>query len=199
MRLYLKGADTAANDTAVSAVQATAVAVGAITIPTATVNTAETFLATTTLIGMKGGGVADVLMNGVLHIFGGTQPANADAAEGSSPILIVSEASGAFVSGAAANGLLFELTADVASAELEKLATQVWSGVGTAAAGSGGTVAGWWRFYANTVTTGISESAIRIDGNCSTTSGQMTMSSSTIKTGQTVTIDTFKITIPAGS
>ena len=198
MQLYLKGCTTAGNDTAVSAVSASAVAAGTLTIPTATVATAETFLATSTLIGLKGGAVADVLLNGTLHIFGsGQQPATADATETGIVLMKVTNASAAFVSGAGANGLLFEVTAS--DAKLEKLATQVWSGVGETAAGASGTVATWWRFYANTVVTGASTSAVRVDGNCSTTNGQMIMSSSTIKTGQTITVDTFKISIPAGS
>lgn len=197
MMLYCKGATTAANDAAVEGVQIVSVTAGTITLDTGVVNTAEVFAATTTLVGMKGGSVADVLMNGTLHIYSGSQPSNADAAETGTLLLKVTNASGAFVSGAGANGLLFAAAASDGS--IEKLAIQVWSGVGEAAAGASGTVAGWWRFYANTVTTGLSTTAIRIDGNCSTTSGQMVMSSSTIKTGQTVTIDSFKITIPAGS
>jgi hypothetical protein len=193
MRLFLKGADTADNDTAVSLVSPSAVVAGTMTIPTATVDTAETFLATTTLIGMKGGSYADVLMNGTLHLYSGSQPADADAAETGTKLMEITAASGAFVSGAGDNGLQFELTAS--DGELEKLATQVWSGVGLAAAGNG-TVAGWWRVYANTVVTGSSTSAIRIDGSCSMTSYQMRMSSTTIVSGATVTVDTFKIIQP---
>ena len=194
MQLFLKGCTTAGNDAAVSLVKPSAVVAGTMTIPTATVNTAETFLATTTLIGMKGGCWADVFMNGRLDIYSGAQPADADAAETGTLLMSITDASGAFVSGAGANGLQFEATAS--DGELEKLATQTWSGVGLAAAGAGGTVAGWWRLYGNTVVTGLSTSAIRMDGSCSMTSYQMRMSSTTIVYGATVTVDTFKLIQP---
>ena len=199
MQLYLVGATTAGNDTTVSAVCAVTVTAGAITLPAGAVTATEDFAATTTLIGIKGGSLADLFLNGRLDIYSGTQPSDADTAEAGTLLMTVTDASGAFVSAAPDNGLRFELEADCTLGEIEKLATQVWSGVGLAAAGSSGTVAGWWRLYANTVVTGASTSAIRIDGSCSGTSGQMIMSSTTIKTGQTVTVDTFKIAIPAGS
>lgn len=194
MRLFCKGATTAANDTAVSAARIVSVTAGTITLETGIVNTAETFAATCTLIGMKGGSWADVLMNGTLHLYSGSQPSDADAAETGTKLMEITAASGAFVSGAGDNGLQFELTAS--DGELEKLSSQVWSGVGLAAAGASGTTAGWWRFYANTVVTGSSTSAIRMDGSCSTTSYQMRMSSTTIVTGATVTVDTFKLIQP---
>lgn len=193
MQLFLKGSTTPANDTAVSLVKPSAVTPGVITIPTGTVNMAEAFLATTTLIGMKGGCWADVFLNGTLHLFSGNQPANADAAETGTKLIEITNASGAFVSGAGANGLQFKDAA--LDGNLEKLASQVWSGVGLAAAGMG-TVAGWWRLYGNTVVTGPSTSAIRMDGSCSMTLYQMRMSSTTIVSGATVTVDTFKIIQP---
>ena len=199
MVLYLVGATTAANNTAVSGKKIVSVVAGTITLDTGVVNTAEQFAAATTLIGVSGGCLSDLFRNGVIDIYSGAQPASADAAETGTKLMRITQGSGTFVAGAGANGLLFEDFADVASGELQKKSDQVWSGVGLAAAGSAGVTAGWWRMYDNSVTTGLSTTAVRMDGICSASSYQMRMSSTKIVEGATVTVDSFKVIIPAGS
>jgi len=191
MQLYLIGADTSANDTAVSAVAATAVVAGTLSIPTGTVNTAETFLATTTLIGVKGGSLADLMLNCVARVYSGSQPADADTAETRTLLLTITESSGAFVADAPGNGLRWALT-NVTDGEITKDLDQVWSGVGVAAG-----TAGYIRFYDNAMTTGASTTAVRFDANISSTSYPVKMTNTTVSVGATSTIDACKVSMPA--
>jgi len=58
--------------------------------------------------------------------------------------------------------------------------------------------AGWWRLYGNAVDPGTSSSTTlpRIDGSCSTVSGEMLMSSINLVKDITITVDQFNVTIP---
>lgn len=193
MILVLKGATTAANDTAVSGVMVTAVSATTLTFSTGTVNTAETFAAGTTLVGVMGSSFADIMANGVARGYTGSQPADADTGETGTLLIKFTASSGAFTAGVPTNGLLWATSAT--NGYVQKLATQVWSGVGIVA---GTNVCGYLRFYDNAETTGDSTSAIRFDCNVSTTSYPIKMPSTSIVYGATSTIDAAKIIIPAG-
>ena len=131
--------------------------------------------------------------NGVLAIFSGVQPADCDSAETGTLLCLITESSGVFVGGTATNGLNFD--APVAGV-LGKAAAEAWSGVGLAAAGTG-TVAGWFRFYANDYTLGASTEALRFDGAISTsTVAELQMSVTTIVEGAPVVINSFNFTPP---
>ena len=134
----------------------------------------------------------DSMASGILYIFSGSQPANADAIEtpGAVNLLKITLASGAFTSGVTTNGLLWD---DAVLNVISKDVTQVWSGVGIA----DGT-AGWFRFYANTVVQGASTSAVRFDGRVTVTGGggDLELSSTTIATGATTTITAAAFTMP---
>lgn len=130
--------------------------------------------------------------NGVLAIFTGLQPASADAAETGNLICLITVGSGAFVAGQPGNGLNFD--APVAGV-MSKAEAETWSGVGTALAGAGGSTAGWFRFYANDYTTGVSTTAKRFDGAISASStAELQMSVTTIVTGSPVVINSFNYT-----
>lgn len=191
MALYLKGCTTAGNDAAVSLVKPTAVVAGTMNLPTATVATAQTFLATTTLIGIRGGSLADLFLNGVARIYSGSQPSDADQGETGTHLLTITASSGAFVAGAMDNGLLWALT-NVTDGEVTKLLSQVWSGIGLAAG-----TAGYIRFYDNAYTTGASTTAKRFDANISSTSYPVKMSNTSVTVGATSTIDACKVILPA--
>ena len=133
-------------------------------------------------------GLSEAMDNGIIYIYSGPQPASADDAETGTLLAKITVASGAFVSGQAANGLSFGTPASGAVAK----AAEVWSGVGLAAG-----IAGWYRFYANTVVQGaVTTTGVRMDGAC--TSGQFAMSSTNIAVGATITVDTAVWTMPAG-
>jgi len=137
------------------------------------------------------GSVKAVMANSVIHVFSGTQPATADAAETGGLLMILTESGGAFVSESPTNGLNMDVSTD---GVLAKDATETWQGVGLAAA-STGTVAGWFRWYANTVVTGISTTGVRLDGAIgSSGSYEMQMSNTTIVEGGPSTVNTFTYT-----
>ena len=145
-----------------------------------------------TLVGLKGGSLKDIFKDGVMEIYTGTQPATADAAKSGTLLLRISRDSGAMVAGAVANGLEF----GVASAgAIAKDSTEVWSDVGLADG-----VAGWFRLYQNATDAGGADTAPflypRIDGAVATAGAEATMSSTTVTTGATSTVDSFVITFP---
>ena len=140
------------------------------------------------------GSFKSVMSYGVLYLFSGTQPTNADAAETSSAIILlkVTDNSGAFVSGVNTNGLLWD---DAVLNVISKVTSQVWAGAGIAVG-----AVGWFRFYANTIVTGASTSAVRFDGRISATGGggDIELSSTTIAVDATTTITTATFSIPLG-
>lgn len=131
----------------------------------------------------------DALVNGVIDIYSGAQPASADDAESGNKLLTITVGSGAFTPGTAANGINF---ADAVAGAIAKVAAEVWSGVAVATG-----TAGWFRFYANDKGTGASATAKRFDGSIATSGAQLNMSSTAITAGATTTIDSFTVTMPA--
>lgn len=130
------------------------------------------------------------LKNGCLWIYSGSQPADADAAATGTALLKITVSSGAFVHGSATNGLDFD---SPAAGVLTKAAAEVWSGIGLA----DGT-AGWFRFVGNpTDALGLSTTLPRIDGRVSTSGAEMTLSSLSVVTGATVTVDSFSMSFPS--
>lgn len=142
------------------------------------------------MMGATGGAsFAEALADGTMHIYSGAQPTTADDAETGTLLARITLASGAFTSGNTANGLEY---GDASGGSVGKKAGEVWSGLGL----TNGT-AGWFRFYANTVVTGASASAVRWDGACGTSGAQCNMGSTSITQDGTVTIDTVSVTLPA--
>ena len=185
--IYTKAPTTAGN--VFGPVTLLTVVAGTMTFVTGTVNTAEAFPAGGFVISFRGGSLADIFHDGILRIYSGTQPTNADTAYAGTLLCSVTAASGAFVAGAYDNGLEF---GTAASGAISKNA-EVWSGV---AAASG--TAGWFRLMANaTDASGASTSLQRIDGSIGTSGADLNTSSTTITSGQTYTIDTFTITLPS--
>ncbi len=130
----------------------------------------------------------DVFRNNVIRIYSGAAPADANAAETGVLLLKLTKSSGAVVAGAAANGNNFDA---IATGVLSKDAN-VWSGVGL----SDGT-AGYWRMYDNGEISGSSATSKRCQGLCGTSGTEFVMSSTSIVTGATITLDTFNVTQPA--
>ncbi|QLA17701.1 hypothetical protein [Desulfolutivibrio sulfoxidireducens] len=135
------------------------------------------------------GSFKEIMADGVVRIFPGTQPTSADDAEGATQLVQITLASGTFTAGAADNGLEF---GTASGGILAKSSGEVWSGVASVTG-----TAGWFRFYANDLTTGASTTQARFDGSISTSGAQLNMSSTAITAGATTTIDSFTITFPA--
>ena len=139
---------------------------------------------------VAGQSFADIFANGVLRIFGGTRPTDADSDESGNTLLLeITLDGGSFTPGSPTNGLNF--ADDAASGALEKSAAETWQGDGQADA-----TATWFRFYDNNLVTGASTSAVRFDGNVGTSS-DISMVNTSIQTGATTTIDSFTVTLPA--
>ena len=132
---------------------------------------------------------AEAMQDGTLHIYTGAQPTTANDPETGTLLVRLTLASGAFTSGVATNGLEF---GDATGGSVGKKAGEVWSGVAIASG-----TAGWFRFYANTVVTGSSTTAVRFDGACGTSGAQCNMGSTTVTLDGTVTVDTVNVTLPA--
>ena len=142
-----------------------------------------------TLADASGGSYVDLFRNCVIDIYSGTQPSDADSAETGTKLVSVTLSSGAFVADAAGNGLNFGA---VAAGVLAKETGETWSGVGL----DDGT-AGWFRIYDNAYVTGASSSEIRMDGAVATSGSQFNMSSTSVVTGATTTVDSMALTQPA--
>jgi hypothetical protein len=187
--LFLQGATTSANDTAITGVAITSVVAGTITIPTGSVNTAEAFAADTVLAAAEGGSLKDIFRDGVLRIYSGSQPADADTAVSGTLLLEISESAGTWAAGAFANGIEFGAAA---SGAISKNASETWQDTGLAAG-----TAGWFRLIANPTDAGAASTTLpRIDGTVGTSGADLNMSSTSIVSGSTYTIDTFTITLP---
>jgi len=187
--IKLIGCTTGANDTAFTGVRVNTVAAGTLTFDTGITDTAEDFIAGTVICAANGGSLKDIMRNGVLKIYSGSQPALGDTAYSGTLLCTITESSGAFTPGSEANGLEF---GDEASGYVEKCTDETWSG----AASATGT-AGWFRFYANATDAGaLSTTLPRIDGSIGTSGADLNMSSTAITSGATYTIDSFKLTLP---
>jgi hypothetical protein len=96
--------------------------------------------------------------------------------------------SGAFVADSAGNGLEF----DTPSNGTISKNTDEWSGLGLATG-----EAGYYRFYDNGYHSGASATAIRFDGTCAVSGGDLNMIDLTVTEDLTTTVDTFTVTLPA--
>lgn len=130
----------------------------------------------------------DIFANGILEIYSGSQPADADTTESGTKLLRITVASGAVTPGVATNGLNF----DAPSGGVLSKTSAVWSGVGLATG-----TAGWFRFYTNMYHTGGATTKVRFDGSVSTSGAQLNLSSVSIVEAATTTIDTFTVTLSA--
>jgi hypothetical protein len=133
-------------------------------------------------------GFKDIFTRGVLCIYTGNQPANADTAPTGTKLLEITEGSAAFVAGSVAAGLRWD--APIAGV-IGKEAT-AWSDTGLATG-----TAGWFRFYANDFDIGAD--ALCFDGTVGTSGAQLNLSSTAIVLAATTTVDEFEVTLPANA
>lgn len=136
-------------------------------------------------------GTADwktLFTDGIMDIYSGLPPADADALETGVLLVSITVSSGAFVALSPDNGLEF----DVPAAGAISKDSDTWSGVGLATG-----EAGYYRFYDNAYEAGASGTAIRFDGICAVSGGDINMADLTVTELLTTTVDTFTITLPA--
>lgn len=167
----------------------TGVAAGTLTVATDSL-TDESTGTVFAIAAAQGGSLKDTMRNGRLVLYTGSQPATADDAV-TSPLVTITESSGDFTAGEEDNGLEF---GDADDGELSKASGETWSGEATATG-----TAGWFRFYGNATDAGAEDTAgtlPRIDGSVGTSGADLNMSSTSITSGATYTIDSFKLTLP---
>ncbi len=128
----------------------------------------------------------------VLAIYSGSAPSTADAAETGTLLLKITKDAGAHVGGTITNGVRFEAAGDIASGVISLLSSETYQGVGLA----DGT-AGYFRLYDNLYITGSSSVAVRCQGSVGTSGADCIMSSTSVITGATSTVDQIDITLPA--
>lgn len=189
-KLFVQGATTPANNTQITGQRITSVVAGTLTIPTALVANAEGGAAGTVVACAKGGSLKDILKDGVIKVYSGSQPASPDDAVAGTLLITFTVSSGAFVAGAFGNGLEFEN--DPLEGVIEKASGEVWSGVAVATG-----TAGWFRFVGNATDAGGASTTLpRIDGSVGTSGSDLNFGSTAIVLGRTYTIDSFILTLP---
>lgn len=152
--------------------------------------TTESAGATVAIANFSGGAsLKEILNNGTIAIFPSTvaRPANADAAEGGSPLVWITKDAGVFSPGNPANGLELQ---DSSDGVITKVAAE-WSGIPV----STGT-ASWARYYDNDAVQGASTTARRMDMSCGFASGEMQLSSTSILENKKVIVATGQLSIP---
>ncbi len=117
-----------------------------------------------------------------LKLFSGAAPASADDAEGTELVSIGSDD--------ADTHCHFEAAA--VSGVLSKVSGDVWSGVASATG-----TATYFRLQLPADGGGLSTSALRMQGTIGTSGADLNMSSVSIVSAATQTIDTFDLTMPA--
>ncbi len=166
----------------------TAAVAGVLTVtPAPTDEAAGTIFA---LIAGSGGQFRDVMRNGVLRGYSGSQPTNADAAASGTLLLEITESGGVFVHGEAANGINW----DTASAgTISKAVAETWKASGLAT----GTL-GYIRICGNPADTGASSTVLpRVDMSVGTTSGaDMLVATTAIVAGKIYYLNDGVFTFP---
>jgi len=130
------------------------------------------------LVQLDSGSVREMFQNSTIDLYSGSRPATADLTESGTELLNVTLNGAAFTADDDENGLnLGEFDVNVLKRAIdpETGVTEVWKGAGLAAAGSGGTTAGYARWYANVKVTGASSVAIRMDGEVAVSGADLNM------------------------
>jgi hypothetical protein len=188
--LFCLGATTGANDTDITGVVIAGVVAGTLTIPTGSVDTGESGAAGTVIACAKGGSLKDVLKDGVMYVYSGSQPGDPDDAVSSTLLMTITQDSLTFTAAAFDNGLEFE--DDPLDGVIEKASGEVWSGVCTTAG-----QAGWFMICGNaTDARGSSSTLPRMTGSIGTANADAIMPSTTLTVGKTYTLDSFALTLP---
>ena len=189
-KLFAQGWTTAGNNVAFTGAVIQGVAAGVLTLLTGIVATAETAPAGGMVACCKGGSLKDIMKDGKILVYSGSQPSSPDTAVTSTLLLTITSSSGAWVAGAFGNGLEFE--DDPLSGVVEKSTAETWSGVAVASG-----TAGWFMFVANgTDALATSTTLPRISGSIGISGADLNIGNASIVSGRTYTIDDFSFTLP---
>lgn len=132
---------------------------------------------------LSGGSLKATLDGGEIRIYSGTVPADADASIGSATLLVTIKNGG--------SGINFASSA--ASGVLNKAAAETWSGT-NAATGT----ASFFRHVLSADDGSSSSSAVRIQGTTAVAGADLNLTSVSLTSGATQTIDFYSVAMPAG-
>lgn len=130
---------------------------------------------------LETGSVKGAFTTAVLRLYSGTEPASADDAITGTLLVTITGPSAAALAFDAATG-----------GALPKASNQVWAGVAVASG-----TATHFRLVDTADAATSSTTAKRIQGKCGTASAELNMTSTSIATGATQTVDAGNITMPA--
>lgn len=149
-------------------------------------------LSTATCNGMlKDKGFKEQFENGVIELYSGPQPVNADAAVQGLLLGLVTQDGGTFVPGNPTNGLSFD---DPVNKVIQKAAAEDWEMTGL----NVGTI-GWGRLKGNVADLGAGADTThsRVDFSVGISGADLNLANITIAIGTPVTINTFALTLPS--
>ncbi len=135
---------------------------------------------------IKSGSLAAVMQNMTIRCFTGARPSDADQVEDGSLAARITLNGNDFVAGVSENGLNFGQYAGgniKRAIDPDTANVEVWKGEGLL----DGTIA-WVRVYDNDLVTGLSETAVRMDGVVGTTSGDVVMSDRIAAPGKEISV-----------
>lgn len=138
--------------------------------------------------GAGDGSFKDVFANAVVAVYTGVQPATADTAESGTLLGLITLNGDSFTGGVVTNGLNWDAAV---GGVCSKPSAEEWAIVPI----ESGT-AGWARLYDNSMTTGASSSAVRLDMACGVGAGELRFSSTLLTATVKSLINTFNITFP---
>ena len=177
------------NDTDSDGIPITTVTAGVMVTTSAIVD--ESASAAVALAAGKGGSLRDVLKDGVIEIRTLSQPDSADDAEVGTLLGTITLDGGSFSAGSFTNGLEFD---DAASATMTKPSVSEWKFTAVATG-----TAGHFRHIGNAEDTGAESTTLpRMDGSIglSGSGRDMTMTTTSIESGKTYTVDTYSLVMP---
>lgn len=141
-------------------------------------------------------GLKGALANGIVYLYSGPQPANADAAVQGTLLAKVTVSAGAFSFGTGTNGLNF---ATATTATIGKSGSETWQagdGAGVAGCLAAGTI-GWGRFMGNASDAlGSSTTLARMDFSVGISGADLNVPVIDVAVLTPLTIDTFNFTLP---
>jgi cytochrome c556 len=132
---------------------------------------------------MDTGSLKTIMAAGLVKIYSGAIPADADAAVTGSIVCTVSQAS-------AGTGVNFDTSA--AAGVISKAPAETWSGVNAATA-----TATYYRHVAASDDGTLSTTQARLQGAVATVGSDLNLSSVALVSGATQTIDYYSVTLPA--
>jgi hypothetical protein len=134
-------------------------------------------------------GLTSAFANGVLYIYSGPQPINADQAVQGTLLAIITNSASAFVFGTSSNGLNLAVPVN---GVITKTSTQSWQGTGLAAG-----VAGWGRLMGNASDAlGTSTVLPRMDWSIANTGADMNVANVNVTVAEPMTVDVWQYTLP---